>query len=223
MRLLIIEDEIKTATYLVDGLKSSGYIANFATDGEGGLFLAKEYRYDLIILDVMLPTLDGWTVLTELRRLQPEVRILMLTARDSINDKLKGFDLGADDYLVKPFAFSELLSRVRALLRREVKPRADKIQLADLEIDLIKHKVRRGLRPIHLTAQEFSLLVYLAEHPGEVLSRTLIAEAVWDINFNTDTNIVDVAIRRLRQKIDADFQVKLIHTLRGIGYVIEAR
>jgi two-component system copper resistance phosphate regulon response regulator CusR len=179
------------------------------------LFLASEHEYDLIILDVMLPKLDGCTVITEIRRLRTEVRILFLTARDAVKDRVKAFELGADDYLIKPFAFSELLGRVKALLRRSVSQKADKISIADLEIDLIKHKVMRGSQYIDLTSQEFSLLVFLAEHASEVLSRALIAEAVWDINFNTETNVVDVAIRRLRQKIDFEFEKKLIHTIRG--------
>ncbi len=223
MRILIIEDEIKTANYLSDGLKGSGYIVNIAHDGKEGLFLASEYDYDLVILDVMLPKLDGWSVIIELRRLHPEIRVLFLTARDAVKDRVKGFELGADDYLIKPFAFSELLGRVKALLRRRVSQKTDRIQIADLEIELIKHKVSRGGKAIDLTSQEFTLLVFLAEHPGEVLSRTLIAESVWDINFNTETNVVDVAVRRLRQKIDFDFEKKLIHTVRGRGYVLEER
>lgn len=221
MRILIIEDELKTASYLTRGLKDSGYVVNAVHNGKEGLFLASEYHFDLIILDVMLPGLDGWAVITELRRLYPEIRILFLTARDAINDRVKGFELGADDYLIKPFAFSELLARVKALLRRQVSVKKESIHIADLEIDLLKHKVKRAGTVIDLTAQEFSLLVFLAEHPGEVLSRTLIAESVWDINFYTETNVVDVAIRRLRQKIDCEFEKKLIHTVRGRGYVLE--
>lgn len=221
MRILIVEDEIKTANYLSDGLKENGYVVNVAHDGKEGLFLASEYDYDLVILDVMLPKLDGWAVLTELRRSHPEMRVLFLTARDDVKDKVKGFELGADDYLIKPFAFSELLGRVKALLRRGVSQKSDKIQVADLEIDLIKHSVNRGNKNIALTTQEFTLLVFLAEHPEEVLSRTIIAESVWDIHFNTDTNVVDVAIRRLRQKIDSEFERKLIHTVRGRGYVLK--
>jgi two-component system copper resistance phosphate regulon response regulator CusR len=222
-RILIVEDETKTATYLSEGLKSSGYIVNVANDGQEGLFLASEYEYDLVILDVMLPKLDGWSVITEIRRFRPEVRVLFLTARDAVQDRVKGFELGADDYLIKPFSFSELLGRVKALLRRSVKQKSDKISIADLKIDLIKHKVMRGSHYINLTPQEFTLLLFLAEHPGTVLSRTLIAESVWDINFNTETNVVDVAIRRLRQKIDFEFKKKLIHTIRGVGYVLEER
>lgn len=223
MRILIIEDEIKTANYLSDGLKGSGYTVSIVHDGKEGLFLASEYNYDLVILDVMLPKLDGWAVITELRRRHPEIRVLFLTARDAVKDRVKGFELGADDYLIKPFAFSELLGRVKALLRRHVGQKTDKIQVADLEIDLIKHKIHRGGKNIDLTSQEFTLLVFLAEHTGDVLSRTLIAESVWDINFNTETNVVDVAVRRLRQKIDFEFEKKLIHTVRGRGYVLEER
>lgn len=222
-RILIIEDEIKTAAYLSNGLKSSGYMVSITNDGQEGLFLATEHEFDLVILDIMLPKLDGWTVITELRRVRPDIRVLFLTARDAVKDRVKGFELGADDYLVKPFAFSELLGRIKALLRRSVGKNSEKLNIADLEIDLIKHRAIRRGKNIDLTPQEFSLLVFLAEHQGEVLSRTLIAEAVWDINFCTDTNIVDVAIKRLRQKIDFEFEKKLIHTIRGIGYVLEER
>ncbi len=222
-QILIIEDEIKTATYLAKGLKASGYSVNIARDGEEGIYYANEHSFDLVILDVMLPKLDGWSVITKLRQIHPNILVLFLTARDAIKDRVKGFALGADDYLIKPFAFSELLCRVKALLRRNVSQRPDIISVADLTIDLTKHKIQRGSQFIELTAQECALLVFLAEHPGEVLSRTLIAEAVWDINFNTETNVVDVAIRRLRQKIDTIFEKKLIHTIRGIGYVLEER
>lgn len=222
-RILIIEDESKTATYLLDGLKSSGYSVSVANDGKEGLFLATEHEFDLVILDVMLPKLDGWTVITELRRLRPDLRILFLTARDAVKDRIKGFDLGADDYLIKPFSFSELLCRIKALLRRSVNKKSEQINIADLEIDLIRHKVSREGQNIDLTSQEFALLVFLAEHQSEVLSRTLIAEAVWDINFNTETNVVDVAIKRLRKKIDFEFDKKFIHTIRGVGYVLEER
>jgi two-component system, OmpR family, copper resistance phosphate regulon response regulator CusR len=220
-RILIIEDEIKTANYLAKGLKENGYSVSIAHDGKEGLFLAMEHEFELVILDIMLPKLDGWMVITELRRLYPALRILFLSARDKVSDRVKGFELGADDYLVKPFSFSELLGRIKALLRRSMDKKINEIKIADLEIDLLKHKVTRCSQEIYLTSQEFSLLVFLAEHTGEVLSRTLIAEAVWDINFNTDTNVVDVAIKRLRQKIDHDFNKKFIHTIRGVGYVFE--
>ncbi|MBA2655460.1 MAG: heavy metal response regulator transcription factor [Tatlockia sp.] len=221
MRILIIEDEIKTAAYLEKGLKENGFIVNVAHDGKEGLYLAKEYTYELVILDVMLPVVDGWTVIKELKKLQSDIRILFLTAKDGLSDKIKGFDLGADDYLIKPFAFSELLARVNALLRRHAIQRTDKLTIADLEIYQLKHKVLRNNQPIDLTTQEFKLLVFLVENKGKVLSRTLLAESVWGINFYTETNVVDVAVKRLRQKIDADFEKKLIYTLRGRGYYID--
>ncbi|MBA2711607.1 MAG: heavy metal response regulator transcription factor [Tatlockia sp.] len=221
MRLLIIEDEIKTAAYLEKGLKENGFIVNVAHDGREGLFLANEYTYDLVILDVMLPVVDGWTVIKELKKLQSDIRILFLTAKDGLSDKIKGFELGADDYLIKPFAFSELLARINALLRRHAIQRTDKLTIADLEIDQLKHKVLRNNQRIDLTSQEFKLLVFLVENKGKVLSRTLLAESVWGINFYTETNVVDVAVKRLRHKIDADFEKKLIYTLRGRGYYID--
>ncbi len=223
MRILIVEDENKAAAYLRKGLTEGGFIVDVAHDGQDGLFQATNNHYELIILDVMLPKMDGWSIMAELRRLNINVRVLFLTARDDIEDRVKGLELGADDYLVKPFAFSELLARVRSLLRRSIGQPQDKIVVADLMIDLIKHKAMRGAVRIDLTPKEFALLVLLAKHPGEVLSRTLIAERVWDINFDSDTNVVDVAIRRLRQKVDDEFEKKLIHTVRGIGYVIEER
>lgn len=223
MRLLIVEDEQKTAAYLRKGLIESGFVVDIATNGEDGLFLATHHPYDLIILDVMLPKLDGWTVIKELRRHDPHARVLFLTAKDGIEDRVKGLELGADDYLVKPFAFSELLARIRSLLRRGSIPSTENLTIADLTIDIIKHKATRGHLRLNLTPKEFALLVLFAQRPGEVLSRTLIAESVWDINFDSDTNVVDVAIRRLRQKVDDSFDNKLIHTVRGMGYVFEER
>lgn len=221
MRILIIEDDKKTAAYLTEGLNASGYFVHAVHDGQEGIFLVKEHDFDLVILDVMLPKLDGWAVIKEIRHLQPDTRVLFLTARDAISDRVKGFELGADDYLIKPFAFSELLGRVRALLRRNTSVPTDMLCVGNMTIDLSKHKVVREGKSIDLTTQEFKLLVFLAHHTGEVLSRTLIAESVWDINFDTETNVIDVAIRRLRQKIDAEFEKKFIHTIRGIGYVFE--
>ncbi|MFZ2315933.1 MAG: heavy metal response regulator transcription factor [Gammaproteobacteria bacterium] len=223
MRILIVEDEIKTADYLSKGLTSSGFIVDTANDGEDGLFKATNLHYDLIILDVMLPKLDGFGILTALRRHDPNVRVLFLTARDNIEDRVKGLELGADDYLIKPFAFSELLARIRTVLRRSMNQPLEQLSIADLTIDAVRHKVTRGALRIDLTPKEFALLVLLVQRTGEVLSRTLIAECVWDINFDSDTNVVDVAIRRLRQKIDDPFDKKLIHTVRGMGYVIEER
>lgn len=223
MRILIIEDESKTAAYLCKGLIESGFVVDVAKDGQDGLFRATQHHYDLLILDVMLPKLDGWSVMAEIKRLRLPVRVLFLTARDDIEDRVRGLELGADDYLVKPFAFSELIARVRSVLRRITTQPADNIRIADLRIDLIKHKATRGLTRLILTPKEFTLLVLLAQNPGEVMSRTLIAERVWDINFDSDTNVVDVAIRRLRVKVDDPFPVKLIHTVRGMGYVCEER
>ncbi|VVC77292.1 Transcriptional activator protein CzcR [Aquicella siphonis] len=223
MRILIVEDENKTAAYLNKGLSESGFIVDIANNGEDGLYLATHHHYDLIVLDIMLPKLDGWSILVEIRRKIPDARVLLLTARDDVEDKVKGLELGADDYLVKPFAFSELLARIRSLLRRGTAQTSDSLSIADLSIDIIKHKATRGPHRLNLTPKEFALLILLAQRTGEVLSRTLIAESVWDINFDSDTNVVDVAIRRLRQKVDDPFDKKLIHTVRGMGYVLEER
>ncbi len=221
MRILIVEDENKTSAYLLKGLTECGFSAEVANDGEEGLFQATQYHYDLIILDVMLPKLDGWSIIKKIRSIKPDMRVLFLTAKDDVEDKVKGLELGADDYLIKPFAFSELLARIRSLLRRSTVQQSNIITRADLTIDLLKHKATRQSTRLDLSPKEFALLSFLAKHPGEVLSRTLIAERVWDINFNSDTNVVDVAIRRLRQKVDDPFEVKLIHTIRGVGYVFE--
>lgn len=223
MKILIVEDEIKTGAYLTKGLSEAGFIVDCAHDGADGLHLVTQQSYDLVILDVMLPKIDGWSLIKTIRQFHPDIRVLFLTARDNIEDKVKGLELGADDYLIKPFAFSELLARVRSLLRRGTKQALDNITIADLSIDTIKHKVFRGLTRIDLTQKEFILLTFLVQNQGQVLSRTLIAERVWDINFDSDTNVVDVAIRRLRQKIDDGFEKKLIHTVRGVGYVVEER
>ncbi|MBX3709173.1 MAG: heavy metal response regulator transcription factor [Gammaproteobacteria bacterium] len=223
MRILIVEDENKTAAYLKKGLSESGFIVDIATNGEDGLYLATHHHYDLIVLDVMLPKVSGWSIIVEIRRMYPDARVLFLTARDDVEDKVKGFELGADDYLVKPFAFSELLARIRSLLRRGTTQLSDNLCISDLTIDILKHKATRNSQRLNLTPKEFALLVMLAQREGEVLSRTLIAESVWDINFDSDTNVVDVAIRRLRQKVDDPFEKKLIHTVRGMGYVFEER
>ena len=223
MRILLVEDEVKTLAYLKKGLTEQGFVVDTAEDGLNGLFLAEQNEYDLIILDIMLPQLDGWSIIQKLRKTNKTVPVLFLSARDSIEDRVKGLELGADDYLVKPFAFSELLARIRSILRRGHVQQKEVLQIADLQIDLLKHKVHRANKHIDLTPKEFSLLSLLARREGEVLSRTLIAEQVWDMNFDSDTNIIDVAIRRLRQKIDTGFTVKLIHTIRGVGYVFEKR
>jgi two-component system copper resistance phosphate regulon response regulator CusR len=223
MRILIIEDEKKTSTFLSKGLKENGFTVDIAENGIDGLNSLQEVIYDLAILDVMMPQMDGWSVLSSLRNKDIQTRILLLTAKDSVEDKVKGLKLGADDYLVKPFAFSELLARIQTLLRRGAATDIEKIKCADLEIDAIKHRVTRNNTRIDLSPKEFQLLLLMARHPGEVFSRTVIAERVWDINFNSDTNVVDVAIRRLRNKVDSPFENKLIHTIRGVGYTFEHR
>ncbi|WP_426398952.1 heavy metal response regulator transcription factor [Ralstonia sp. R-29] len=220
MRLLIVEDEPKAGDYLLKGLTESGFVADLARTGPDGLFQAMEHDYDLIVLDVMLPGMDGWQVLQELRR-RKSTPVLCLTARDELADRLKGLELGADDYLVKPFAFAELVMRVRTILRRGPMRESDVLEIADLTIDTIKRRVTRAGQRIDLTAKEYALLHLLARRAGEVLSRSLIASQVWDVNFDSNTNVVDVSIRRLRAKVDDPFEHKLIHTLRGMGYVLD--
>ena len=222
MRLLIVEDEPKTGDYLKKGLSEHGYSVDVARTGTDGLHLALESDYDLILLDVMLPGLNGWQVLAKLRE-HKETPVLFLTARDQVDDRVKGLELGADDYLVKPFAFSELLARVRALLKRGKQSAAETLNLSDLEIDPIRRRVTRAGQRMDLTAKEYALLLLFLRRQTEVLSRTFIAEQVWDMNFDSDTNVVDVAVRRLRAKVDDPFEQKLIHAVRGVGYVCEAR
>ncbi|HPM81168.1 MAG TPA: heavy metal response regulator transcription factor [Candidatus Anammoximicrobium sp.] len=221
MRLLIVEDEQKTASYLRRGLTEAGFVVDVAERGEDGLYLARSGGYDLIILDVMLPGRDGWSILAEIRGEGKTTPVLFLSARDAVEDRVKGLELGADDYLLKPFAFSELLARVRSVLRRGQARVSETIRIADLELDLVGHKAVRAGRRLDLTPKEFALLSLLARRAGEVLSRTLIAEQVWDMNFESDTNVVDVHIRRLRSKVDDPFECKLIRTVRGAGYVLE--
>jgi two-component system, OmpR family, copper resistance phosphate regulon response regulator CusR len=217
----MVEDDRKTAAFLSKGLSENGFIVDIAGNGEEGLLLARRREYDLIILDIMLPERDGWSVLTEIRRSSNSIPVLFLTARDSVHDRVKGLELGGDDYLVKPFAFSELLARIRSVLRRGLSRQSEIVSIADLKIDLVKHKATRGEIQLGLTAKEFALLSLLARRRGEVLSRTYIAEQVWDMNFDSDSNVVDVAVRRLRRKVDDPFTEKLIRTIRGVGYVIE--
>lgn len=223
MKLLIVEDEPKTAAYLSKGLQENGFVIDLAENGEDGTHLALTGSYDLVILDVMLPIRDGWSVMADLRRHKLFTPVLFLTARDAVYDRVKGLELGADDYLVKPFAFSELLARVRSILRRGASRTASVVKVADLQIDLDRHRATRGGKPLDLTPKEFLLLSLLMRRSGDVLSRTLIAEQVWDINSECESNVVDVHLRRLRSKIEDQYEKKLIHTVRGIGYVLEER
>lgn len=223
MRVLIVEDDPKAAGYLRQGLTENGLVVDIAATGLDGIHLATTSRYDLLILDVMLPGQDGWAVMAAIRDRGITSPVLFLTARDGIGDRVRGLEMGADDYLVKPFAFAELLARVRNILRRPAASPQLETRVADLAIDVQRHKASRGGRPLDLTPKEFMLLDLLARRSGEVLSRTLIAESVWDMNFDFDSNVVDVHVRRLRQKIDDEFEMKLIHTVRGVGYVLEDR
>lgn len=223
MKILVVEDEPKTGDYLKQGLMEAGFVVDLARDGIDGLHLGETGEYDLAILDVMLPGIDGWQVMRGLRRHKIETPVLFLTARDQVEDRVKGLELGADDYLVKPFAFAELLARVRTLLRRGGRNmESELMRVADLELDLLRRRVTRAGRRIDLTAKEFALLELLLRRRGEVLPRSLIASQVWDMNFDSDTNVIEVAMRRLRAKVDDDFELKLIRTVRGMGYVLEA-
>jgi two-component system copper resistance phosphate regulon response regulator CusR len=220
MKILLVEDEAKAGDYLRKGLTEAGFLVDWAQDGADGLHLALQESYDLIILDVMLPVFDGWYVLRELRKTR-DTPVLFLTARDEVEDRVKGLELGADDYLVKPFSFMELIARVRTILRRGPVRESGLIEIADMQIDVLKRRVSRNGERIDLTVKEFALLHLLAQRCGEVLSRSVIASQVWDMNFDSDTNVVDVAVRRLRAKLDDAHAHKLIQTVRGIGYVLE--
>lgn len=221
MKLLIVEDEPKTGDYLRQGLTEAGFVVDWAQTGPDGLHLALSLNHDLLILDVMLPGLDGKAVLKAVRQAKGTMPVLFLTARDAIEDRVHGLELGADDYLVKPFAFAELLARVRTLLRRGKPKETEQLKAADLELDLLRRKVSRNGIRIELTAKEFALLELFLRRQGEVLPRSLIASLVWDMNFDSDTNVIDVAVRRLRAKIDDPFAHRLIRTVRGMGYVLE--
>ena len=222
MKILLIEDEAKTGSYLKQGLSEAGYVTDWVQDGLTGKEQALQEDYALAILDVMLPGLDGWQVLSAIRKAGKDMPVLFLTARDQVEDRVKGLELGADDYLVKPFAFAELLARVRTLLRRGRHRDEDHLAVADLELDLRRRRAIRAGQRIDLTAKEFALLELLMRRSGEILPRSLIASQVWDMNFDSDTNVVEVAIKRLRNKVDAGFGTTLIHTVRGMGYVMEA-
>ncbi len=222
MKLLVVEDEHKTGDYLRQGLTESGFVVDLARTGLDGHHQAMTETYDLIVLDVMLPDIDGWKIVQSLRQAEKMMPVLMLTAKGTVEDRVKGLELGADDYLVKPFAFSELLARVKTLLRRgsqNLTPTT--LSVADMVVDLAKRRVSRQNENISLTGKEFVLLAFLLQHQGEVLPRSLIASQVWDMNFDSDTNVIDVAIRRLRNKLDAPFEPKLIHTVRGMGYMLD--
>ncbi|BBJ23111.1 heavy metal response regulator transcription factor [Candidatus Nitrotoga sp. AM1P] len=220
MRILIVEDEPKTGKYLKQGLSEAGFVTDLVRDGLDGKHLALTEAYDLIILDVMLPNINGWEIIQTIRRADKNMPVLFLTARDGIDDRVKGLELGADDYLIKPFAFSELLARVRTLLRRGKVRDPDIVQVADLVLDLQRRKLKRGGKRIELTGKEFALLELLLRRRGEILPRSLIASQIWDMNFDSDTNVIEVAVRRLRAKMDDHFEPKLIRTVRGMGYVL---
>jgi two-component system, OmpR family, copper resistance phosphate regulon response regulator CusR len=222
MRILIVEDEPKTAAYIHKGLVEQGYSVDVAHDGLEGLHMATTTNYDLILLDVMLPGIDGWSMLQSLRR-HRTTPVLFLSALDRVDDRVKGLKLGGDDYLVKPFAFSELVARVQNILRRGPVQREPVMRIADLEIDPLSRRVTRSGNRIELTAKEYSLLTFFMRHIGEICSRTVIAESVWDMNFDSDTNVVDVAVRRLRAKLDEPYEVKLIHTIRAVGYLFDVQ
>jgi two-component system copper resistance phosphate regulon response regulator CusR len=223
MKLLVVEDDPKASAALVKGLTENGFVVDAAATGADGLHLARAGGYDLIVLDVLLPACDGWAVLRDLRAAGVQTPVLFLTANDAVADRVKGLELGADDYVVKPYSFLELLARIRTVLRRGPVRTPDTVRVADLEIDPVRHRAARAGTALDLTPKEFALLSLLARRAGEVLSRTLITEQVWDVNFDSDANVVDVHVRRLRAKVDDPFEKKLIHTVRGVGYVLEDR
>lgn len=220
MKILVIEDETKTSAFIQKGLTEQGYIVDVAYDGEEGLHLAQTQNYDLLVIDVMMPKMDGWTVIEKLRASGSQTLALFLTARDSLSDRVRGLESGADAYLVKPFAFTEFLAQVKSLLRRSSQRMVETLKIADLEIDLNKHAAFRAGKRLDLTPKEFALLALLVRRSGDVISRTLIADQVWNINFDSETNVVDVHIARLRSKVDGPSSKKLIHTVRGLGYVL---
>ncbi|HTH94864.1 MAG TPA: heavy metal response regulator transcription factor [Rhodocyclaceae bacterium] len=222
MKILLVEDEAKTVAYLQRGLSEQGYMVDVAGNGIDGLHLAMTGEYDAIVLDIMLPGLDGLSMLKSLRE-HKHTPVIMLTARGEVDDRIHGLQSGADDYLVKPFSFLELLARLQALVRRGRTQETTQLHVADLTIDLLARRVTRGSRRLDLTAKEFALLLTLARHQGQVLSKTVIAEMVWDVNFDSNTNVVEVAIKRLRAKLEEGEEEKLLHTIRGMGYVLESR
>jgi len=223
VKILVVEDEPKTRAYLRQGLEEAGFAVDALARGEDAVHIVSDTHYDLMILDLMLPGLDGWGILSKIRETGNQTPILVLTARDQVQDRVRGLELGADDYLIKPFAFSELLARVRTILRRGPVRQPELLRIGDLEVDLVRMRGHRGGRRLDLTPREFALLSLFGRRAGEVLSRRFIAEQIWDMNFDSDSNVVDVHIRRLRSKLDDPFDIKLIHTVRGMGYVLEDR
>ncbi len=223
MKILVVEDEVKVLNFIRKGLQENAYTVDTAADGEEGLFLAEENDYDCIILDIMLPKMDGYQIIRSLRSNKVKTPVIFLTAKDSVSDKVKGLDFGADDYLVKPFAFAELLARVKALVRREKDKPQDKFSVGDITMNVLQHRVERDGMTVELTPKEFALLRYFMENQGQVLTRTMISENVWGYNFDSMTNVIDVHINSLREKIDKGRDVKFIHTVRGVGYVFEER
>ena len=221
MRILVVEDEKKVASFIKRGLEEENYEVDIAYDGEEGLYMGESNPYDLVIMDIMLPKMDGLTVIKELRKRQVNHPVLCLTAKDTVQDIVSGLDSGSDDYLTKPFAFAELLARVKALLRRGKKDRGAELLFADLRLDPVAHKVWRSNKEIELTAKEYALLEYFMRNPNQILTRTMIAEHVWDYTFDSFTNIIDVYVNYLRKKVDRDYDNKLIHTVRGVGYVLK--
>jgi heavy metal response regulator len=221
MRILVVEDEKKVASFIKRGLEEENFTVEVAHDGEEGLYMGETNPYDLILMDVMLPKMDGLAVVKELRNRNVLTPVLCLTAKDTVEDIVSGLDSGSDDYLTKPFAFAELLARVRALLRRGTKDRGAEIRFADLRLDPVDHKVWRSGKEIELTAKEYGLLEYFMRNPNQILTRTMIAEHVWDYTFDSFTNIIDVYVNYLRKKIDRDYDKKLIHTVRGVGYILK--
>ena len=221
MRILLVEDDAKVARFIRNGLREEGFAVDVAEDGQQGLQFARDFEYDVVILDILLPKLDGISVLKAIRAHDPQTPILMLTAMDTVEDKIRGLNKGADDYLTKPFAFEELLARIRALLRRKYRTASTVLRFEDLRVDLVTHQVFRGDREIQLTPKEFALLEYFLQNPNKILTRTMIAEHVWDYHFDPETNVIDVYMNYLRNKIDRDFSIKLIHTIRGVGYILK--
>ena len=221
MRILVVEDEKKVAKFLQQGLEEEHYSVDIAYDGERGAFLASSEAYDLVVLDILLPRKDGVRIVKELREKRLSVPVLMLTAKSAVEDRVEGLDSGADDYLTKPFAFSEFLARVRSLLRRGASEKSTTLKVADLQLDTVTHKAKRGEKIIDLTAKEYALLEYFMRNSNRVLTRTIIAEHIWNYNFDTGTNVIDVYVNHLRGKVDGDEEKKLIHTIRGVGYILK--